>query len=308
MLRVLLVAPLAASLIGCEGDLVNLGASALTAGSGGTAAAVDAERWATPRLLFAQEEGLDFSNPTLTRDETVLYYTEQLGSEARTEIYTRRLQAGSWVDRSKVDLGLDELDASSPAISLDGSQLWFGQNVAEGLGGTDIWLSQREGDAWGAPQPVTALNSPAHDSPRPVSEDGLWMPLNSKRHGNARFQIYLASRATLQEPWQSVGRELLEQIDADEFVSSGGFLSADGLALYFASTRMPAFGSDLYVARRASASQPFGAPAQLAGVNSLGEENSPWLSADGERLYFASNRETAVYANQYALYVSERVR
>ncbi len=69
-------------------------------------------------------------------------------------------------------------------------------------------------------------------------------------------------------------------------------LSADGLELYFQSSRAGGFGdSDLYVAKRASLQDEW-QPAQNLGptVNTDAAESGPSLSADGLTLYFNSNR------------------
>jgi hypothetical protein len=83
-------------------------------------------------------------------------------------------------------------------------------------------------------------------------------------------------------------------------LSADGFLSADGLSLYFASTRSG--NADLYRARRVTLDSDFGEPEPLVGVNTPYEERMPWLSADEHTLYFTSTRP-APYA-QYGLFVA----
>jgi Tol biopolymer transport system component len=64
--------------------------------------------------------------------------------------------------------------------------------------------------------------------------------------------------------------------------------SADGLELYFVSDRAESLGcGDIWVARRASIDQRFGAPENLGSVvNSSGCEGAPSVSSDGRALYF----------------------
>ena len=70
------------------------------------------------------------------------------------------------------------------------------------------------------------------------------------------------------------------------------FVSADGLSLYFATTRPGGIGGeDLWVAHRSSTAADFGAPVNLGPtINTSGAERSPALSADGRTLYFATMR------------------
>jgi hypothetical protein len=199
MARTALVALVAASLCGCDGDLLNLGASApLTAGGSGASGGSDTagstgnsgvagavtREWLEPQLLFPQDDELIVSNPTFADGETQLIYTEKAsGDDKAARIYERRLSGGSWGSRRELELGTD---ASNPAISPDGLELWFGQNVDGGLGETDIWLSRWQSDTWSEPEHFDEpLNSASHDAPRPTAVKGTIMPLSSKRHGQS---------------------------------------------------------------------------------------------------------------------------
>lgn len=83
-------------------------------------------------------------------------------------------------------------------------------------------------------------------------------------------------------------------------------LSPDGLALYFASNRPGGSGGiDLWAARRASANDPWGVPVNLGPtVNSSANEVTPFITEDGHRLYFATNRPGG--AGDYDIVVSWR--
>jgi hypothetical protein len=72
----------------------------------------------------------------------------------------------------------------------------------------------------------------------------------------------------------------------------GAALSADGLSLFFNSTRSGGLGmADLFVSRRASHAAGWGAPVNLGSVlNTPEQENYPALSTDGHWLFFGSTR------------------
>lgn len=91
------------------------------------------------------------------------------------------------------------------------------------------------------------------------------------------------------------------------FADSDPFISRDGLSLYFVSGqgRGGSGGRDIWVSQRVSVSDPWGLPQNLGPtVNSAGQENTPTLSLDGHRMYFASNRPGG--AGGFDLYVSRR--
>jgi hypothetical protein len=79
-------------------------------------------------------------------------------------------------------------------------------------------------------------------------------------------------------------------------------LSADELTLYM--TRLsPAGDDDLYVASRSAITEPFGAPAPLATVNSAASDRAGTLAAAGLALVYSSNQK----ANEgFHLYVATR--
>ena len=69
-------------------------------------------------------------------------------------------------------------------------------------------------------------------------------------------------------------------------------ISADGLTLFFHSRRGGGRGgNDLYMATRATTSDPFTNVVNLGPlVNTAANETNPSISADGRSLYFNSNR------------------
>ena len=85
------------------------------------------------------------------------------------------------------------------------------------------------------------------------------------------------------------------------------FISKDGLSLYFVAGqgRGGSGQRDIWVSQRASVDDLWGPPQNLGPtVNSAAQENTPTLSHDGHRLYFASNRPGG--SGGFDLYVSRR--
>ena len=259
--------------------------------------------------LFTQVPNILLANPTLTAAMDELYYSSQKRGGApepnAARVMRRSLSGADW--GTEAELVLDPLhEAVSPAVSANGQELWLGMNI---LGSTDIYRSARQGTAWGMPALVPELSNVDYDDvPRPPAVNGTLMPLSSKRHGGAAplYQIYLSTRASVDAAWSEPSNALLASIDSEAFQSADGFLSEDGLELYFSSTRDGDHtDSDLYFARRASLDAAFGAPQALVDLNDRGglaQERMPWLSPDKTRLYFVSDR-----TGQYALYRADKL-
>ena len=62
-------------------------------------------------------------------------------------------------------------------ISTDGDTIYYHSDVAEGFGGQDVWVVEREGDGWGEPVNVEVLNTPENDGYPYLSpdENELWI-------------------------------------------------------------------------------------------------------------------------------------
>lgn len=136
-------------------------------------------RWETPRPLDALSTPANELYPALTRG--ALYFarsSRETGSdlfraarrgdgfgaaEPVSAINTDRGEAGVWVDA-------------------DERAMLFDSNRAGGLGGTDIYLSCRQGDTWGAPRPLPApVNSAAQETSGVLSPDGRTLYFTSNR-------------------------------------------------------------------------------------------------------------------------------
>ena len=82
----------------------------------------------------------------------------------------------------------------------------------------------------------------------------------------------------------------------------------DGLEIFFESNRPDSFGSrDLWVATRESTLDAWSTPVNLgATVNGTSDDRFPYLSPDGETIFFVSNRPGG-YGGQ-DVYMSTRTK
>jgi hypothetical protein len=196
-------------------------------------------------------------------------------------------------------------DDAGPSMSTDGLELYLDGDRPGGQGGYDIWLTRRTtpNDPWGAPvNPGPPLNRSAHDFAPSISADGLELHFSSNRSG--AIDIWVATRATISDPWA-------EPVKIGPAVNSssddiGPSISADGLELYFASTRSGGLGRfDLWVTKRETIYDPWGEAVHLGPtVNSSVSDNSPCISPDGLLLFFESKRPGG-YGN-YDLWFTRR--
>jgi ketosteroid isomerase-like protein len=136
-------------------------------------------------------------------------------------------------------------------------------------------------------------SSQAEGSPR-VSADGLELYFNSNRPGGfGGADIWVATRPTVNAEWgEAVNLGPIVNSSANEIAPA---ISADGLELYFSDYTVNRPGgmgkSDIWVSKRRSRTSEWGEPVNLGvPVNTLAEEITPEISADGLELYFETDR------------------
>jgi Tol biopolymer transport system component len=177
-----------------------------------------------------------------------------------------------------------------PSISSDGLELYFASDRPGGSGGYDLWVAKRESinDNWFTPVNLgMVVNSGNYDIWPSISAGGLTLYFCSSRPGGYGGEdIWVTTRASRDDNW-SAPVNLSPAINSSSR-DRAPVISADGLELFFASTRYGNY--DLWVARRGTKDSDWSAPVNLGpGINSLHIESGPALSADGLWLFFHSN-------------------
>ncbi|HXU02842.1 MAG TPA: hypothetical protein VN903_17875, partial [Polyangia bacterium] len=154
---------------------------------------------------------------------------------------------------------------------------------AGGTGGGSVPRICSSSERFGRPTLVPGLNpeSAAIVSAR-FSPDELTAYLGMFR--GAQEDLFVATRASRSEPFgQATQLTTLNSPNLDDFAS----VTADGLTMYFASTRDNYFS--IYKSDRASLASSFSAPKEVRELYVRGEGN-PYVTPDGGVLYFHSNR------------------
>jgi len=269
-------------------------------------------------------------NPTLTGDLLEIYFTtDRVSGNGDVWFATRATATAPFGTPAPVSAVNGDSFETSSAISTDGLTLWFGSDRPGGVGANDIWVSQRATRAagWSTPVNVVALNSPADDIPRPPGEHALVMPMASTKASaintasGGNYQTYLAARPTTGAPFGTP--VAIPELDHSDSSTVDGFLTDDGLTLFFSSAPVAepadaavsasdggktadggAAKGDLFVAWRRSPSEPFSATQPLDDLNTAFDERDPWLSPDGTTLYFTSDRSGVL--NIYTAQVKPR--
>jgi Tol biopolymer transport system component len=145
---------------------------------------------------------------------------------------------------------------ADPAVSLDRLTLYFASRRG-GSGDRNLWMAVRadSADAFGAPEPLTALNSMGDDYDPAISVDGRELYFSTDR--DEQRDVWVARRADVGQPFDSA--EPVAAINTDEPGVDGGVadnewspgISPDGRTLYFVTDRAGLIGSgDIWSATR----------------------------------------------------------
>ncbi len=138
------------------------------------------------------------------------------------------------------------------------------------------------------------INTPFGEGSPKISPDGLELYFHSSRPGGSGGNdLWVTRRPSLDAPWGPVSNlGPVVNSAADEGAPT---ISADGLELYFhdwGTHRADGVGNaDIWMTRRDTKDSPWQPPVNLGlSVNSVENEATPEISADGLELYFESER------------------
>lgn len=191
------------------------------------------------------------SNAALTDDELTMFEQLYFGGDAGTHLYsaTRTTRDGTFQPAKELTALNGGVDDLTPFPLGDGTVVYF-SSERQGTQSRDLFRASRSSPtgAFGAPARVTGASSGGIDMYPAVSADELTLFYSSKRSNNGSYDIYVATRASTNDPW-GAGEPIAEVNSPND--EHPGSLSSDGCELYMASTRAGGAGMfDLYVARR----------------------------------------------------------
>ncbi len=79
-------------------------------------------------------------------------------------ILTAKLVGGTWTEIQELSIDQNDYDYAHPSINVDNNKLYFASNRPGGFGGMDLWVVEKNGDAWGTPANLGPnINSSAHE-------------------------------------------------------------------------------------------------------------------------------------------------
>ncbi len=236
--------------------------------------------------------------PSISSDGLTLYFvSERPGGLGKADLWvtTRATISAAFEPPKPLSATVNSAaDDACPGISSDDLSLFFCSRRPGGFGDYDLWVSRRatKGDSFGPPENLgAAVNTGLWEGLPDISADGLTLFFDSNRAGGVgNFDIWMTTRATTADAWGAP--ENLGAPINSAFSDVGAKMSPDGLVFFFTSDRPGGSGGeDLWVAKRSSVRDAFGAPQNLgATINSSADDYGAVRLPDGLSLFFASKR------------------
>ncbi len=254
-------------------------------------AACDTKKpFGTPVRLAELDAPTARSTPRLSADELTIYFTARGEAGADLASVTRPSKTAPFGNEKILPQSTPLNNDNDPSVGADHLSLWFHSNRN---GSADIFLATRlSTDAsFGDAAPIANVDQMATNENHPyfrAAGNELWF-ISDRPANDGGFDIYMSARdgGTFGAPARVA--ELSSPVNDWQPQPS-----EDGLTIIFASDRAGGKGGlDLWIARRSSTAATFGVPTPLAELNSASTEQAGWLSADGCRIWFSSDREAA---------------
>ncbi len=171
-----------------------------------------------------------------------------------------------------------------PYISADQKKLVFTRRIN---GQEDFYLSEKINNEWQMAQPITPINTPQNEGSLTISADSKTWIFGASGRADTKggYDLYISE-------WRE--GNFLPPINMGAAINTSyrerqPSLSNDGKMLFFESNRPGGLGgSDIWVSYRQmdgtwSNAKNLGAP-----INTIEDDESPFLHPDGETLYFMS--------------------
>jgi hypothetical protein len=231
-------------------------------------------------LLLSDQTGAG-----LAADELTIYFARHATSVTPV-LYTASRASTAAAFGTPVILpgGVNTSGSETASVTSDGLTLFFDPIIAPSTD-NHIWTATRatRSASFGSPAALTAVNSTAVDRDPYVLPDGRALYFSSSRAGSP-YRIYRAPLGGAASPVE------VTELTSATFQALAPVVAANDLAIYFATDRGLGGSYDIWVARRTSTSTPFGTPASVAELNTTAQDLPAWISDDGCRMVFISNR------------------
>jgi len=229
--------------------------------------------------------------PTITIDGNKLIYTRRVNN-FNEDFYEAEKVNGAWSKSISLPGNINtNQNEGAQNVSQDGQWLIFtGCNFPEGHGSCDLYISYLTAEGWSTPENLgDSINTEFWESAPSLSPDKRDLYFSSRQPDGYGGSDLFVSHRLLNGRW-SAPENLGPTINTigDEGTP---FIHADNQSLYFTSSGHPGYGGDDLFVTRKGPGGVWSKPENLGyPINTIENEGSLVISADGKTAYYASDR------------------
>lgn len=284
---------------------------------------VQKQKWNKPKLL-EENEMINTTNDdgaaTLSDLGDVMIFTRCLYDKSKdsgTQLYSVNQSRGEWSEPIKIELVGDSLIAGQPALSSDGTSLYFVSDRPGGYGGKDIWVATGKGGSFDKPENLGPdINSPGDEMFPFIRENGELYFSSNYRPGLGGLDIFKAVKDE-KGMWKVENMKAPVNSPGDDFAMC--FIKGDTEKGMFSSNRKGSKSDDIYsfylppkvfsasgeVFNKETDQKIDGAMVRIIGTDGTNLK----LRADGGRFQYKLNPETEyVFAAFRDGFLNDKVR
>ncbi len=231
--------------------------------------------------------------PSVTVTDDALVFTRRTGNAREDFLLSAITNKDSFNKAAPLDGDINlEPRKGAITVSQDGDWLFFAAEIAgAGIGGFDIYKSVYTPTGWSEQENLgDSINTDFWESSPAISPDKRALYFSSTRPGGYGGADLYVSYLKPNGRWT-------EAVNMGPTINTAGdemapFIHADNQTLYFTSDGLPGYGgSDLFVLKKLPNGQ-WGIPENMGyPINTIENEGSLAVAADGYTAYYASDRE-----------------
>lgn len=229
--------------------------------------------------------------PSITINDSLLVFTRREQNNAENFIESTTINNKYTLAKRLTGSINDEPYKGALNISQDGEWLIFAGDfgIGKGFGNFDLYISYWTPQGWSEPDNLGRnINTEFYETAPTLSPDKRALYFTSARPGGyGGLDLYVSyNNGRGWEPAQNMGPSINTSGD-----DAYAFIHADNQTLYFASDGLPGYGgTDLFVMNKTSPTT-WGIPRNLGyPINTIENEGSFFVTADGVTAYYASDR------------------
>lgn len=184
----------------------------------------------------------DFSEIYFTRNNLV---SGKVGTDnqdvVRLKVFSSKKNGKTWSDMQSLPFDSDEYSVAHPAISADGSKLYFASDMPGGFGGMDLYVSNLENGRWSPPQNLgPVINTEGHEIFPTLHKDGTLFFASDGHTGLGGLDIYYTQeRGNGFTPVMNMGSPINSNVDDFHLI-----MNEEKTHGYFSSNREGGAGGD----------------------------------------------------------------